>query len=90
MTFGTVTTAKTRLKADNNATPGVYSGNMYFKGASISQLVCLINVYPHCEQFITYECFVSASINDFLLSPNSEKMTYLSGAAHEEHMCACA
>ena len=52
--------------------------------------MCLINVYPHCEQFVKYECFVSALIDGFWLSPDSEKMTYWSGAAHEEHMCACA
>ena len=74
--------SENKTLADNNATPGVYSRNMYFKGASISQLVCLINIYPHCEQFINYECFVSALMDGFWLSTNSEKMTYRSGAAH--------
>ena len=89
MTFMTVTIAKTRLW--RTVMPLRESTREIRTSKERAYLNwCLINVYPHCEQFVKYECFVSALIDDFLLSPNSEKMTYLSGAAHEEHMCACA
>ena len=38
---------------------GSYRRDIYYTGASLSQLASLTSVSSHCEQFIKYECYHS-------------------------------
>ena len=78
-----------RTLVDGYEKRGNYSRDIHYKGANISQLVSLINVSLHCEQFIRYECIGSTLIDGFWVSRDSIEMTYWSGAAPKSHMCAC-
>ncbi|XP_066021831.1 neurexin-4-like isoform X2 [Pocillopora verrucosa] len=78
-----------RTLVDGYEERGNYSRDIHYKGANISQLVSLINVSLHCEQFIIYECRGSTLIDGFWVSRDSIEMTYWSGAAPKSHMCAC-
>ena len=39
--------------------PGSYSRDIHYTGASLSQLASLTSVSSHCEQFIKYKCYHS-------------------------------
>ena len=81
--------SESRTLVDESEGEGSYSRDIHYKEANISQLVSLINVSLHCEQFIKYECRGSTLTDGFWVSRDSIKMTYWSGAAPESHMCAC-
>ena len=78
-----------RTLVDGYEKRGNYSRDIHYKGANISQLLSLINVSLHCEQFIRYECIGSTLIDGFWVSRDSIEMTYWSGAAPKSNMCAC-
>ena len=81
--------SENRTLVDNYSYPGSYSRNISYKGASIPQLVSLVNVSQQCEQFIKYECLGSTLKDGFWVSRDSDVMTYWSGAARGSHKCAC-
>ena len=55
----------------------------------MSQVVSLINVSKHFEQFIKYECFGSTLNDGFWVSRDSVEMNYWDGAAPDSGKCAC-
>jgi len=74
--------------------PGCYSRDIHYTGVSPSQLVSLIKVSAHCEQFIKYECYNSmlvrgSDIHAWWVSRDSTKMTYWGGASPGSGKCAC-
>ena len=81
--------SESRTLVDESEGEGSYSRDIHYKEANISQLVSLINVSLHCEQFIKYECRGSTLTYGLWVSRDSIEMTYWSGAAPESHMCAC-
>ena len=71
--------------------PGSYSRDIRYTGASLSQLASLARVSSHCEQFIKYECYDSRLFRDGMgwwVSRDSTKMTYWGGAS-VSGKCAC-
>ena len=73
--------------------PGSYSRDIHYTGASLSQLASLTRVSSHCEQFIKYECYNSRLLynNNFYgwwVSRDSSQMTYWGGAS-VSGKCAC-
>ena len=78
-----------RTLVDGHENRGSYIRDIHYKGANISQLVSLINVSRHCEQFMRYECIGSTLMDGFWVSRDSIEMTYWSGAAPKSHTCAC-
>ena len=68
---------------------GSYSRDIHYKGVTVSQLVGLINVSKHCEQFIKYECLASTLNDGFWVSRDSVEMNYWGGAAPDSGKCAC-
>ena len=73
--------------------PGSYSRDIHYTGASLSQLASLTRVSSHCEQFIKYECLKSVLLyNDkpygWWVSRDSIQMTCWGGAS-ESGKCAC-
>ena len=81
--------SESRTLVDGYEGKGSYSRDIHYKGATISQLVSLVNISQHCEQFIKYECRGSILKDAFWVSRDSVAMTYWSGATPENHMCAC-
>ena len=71
---------------------GSYSRDIHYTGASLSQLASLTRVSSHCEQFIKYECILSALFQNAYygrwVSRDSQKMTYWGGASGSGR-CAC-
>ena len=74
--------------------PGNYSRDIYYTGASLSQLASLTRVSLRCEQFIKYECFHSMLLRSngedpfgWWVSRDGDKMTYWGGAT-ENGKCA--
>ena len=76
------------------SSPGSYSRDIRYTGASLSQLASLTRVSSHCEQFIKYECYhsvlqlYSSSPYGWWVSRDSTKMTYWGGAS-VSGKCAC-
>ena len=73
--------------------PGSYSRDIHYTGASLSQLASLTRVSSHCEQFIKYECHGSVLLNNnnpygWWVSRDSAKMTYWGGASGSSK-CSC-
>jgi len=71
---------------------GSYSRDIYYTGASFSQLASLTSVSSHCEQFIMYRCYHSRLRKDEMawwVSRDSSKMTYWGGASPGSGKCAC-
>ena len=73
---------------------GLYSRDIHYTGASLSQLASLTRVSSHCEQFIKYECYHSVMFTRYgayawWVSRDSSKMTYWGGASPGSGMCAC-
>lgn len=74
--------------------PGSYSKNVTYRGPTIIQIVSLIQVSVHCEQFIKYECRHSVllwrdSPYGWWVSRDGGKMTYWGGATPGSNKCAC-
>ena len=70
---------------------GSYSRDIYYTGASVSQLASLAKVSSHCEQFIKYECYNSVLLYNqygWWVSRDSTKMTYWGGSS-ASGKCAC-
>ena len=72
---------------------GNYSRDIYYTGASPSQLASLTSVSSHCEQFIRYECYFSTLFREggyaWWVSGDSTKMTYWGGASPGSGKCVC-
>ena len=71
---------------------GSYRRDIYYTGASLSQLASLTSVSSHCEQFIKYECYHSMILRSeyaWWVSRDSSKMTYWGGALPGSGKCAC-
>ena len=70
--------------------PGSYSRDFHYTGASLSQLASLTSVSSHCEHFIKYECHKSGFwFARWWVSRDSAKMTYWGGASPGSGKCAC-
>ena len=73
--------------------PGSYSRDIHYTGASLSQMASLTSVSLHCEQFIKYECYHSVIFRyggyAWWVSRDSTKMTYWGGASPGSGTCAC-
>ena len=72
---------------------GSYSRDIYYTGASLSQLASLTRVSSHCEQFIKYECHGSVllyngNLYGWWVSRDSQKMRYWGGASANDK-CVC-
>ena len=88
--------SESRTHVSGYGSPGSYSRDIHYTGASLSQLASLTRVSSHCEQFIKYECYHSVllwryySINPYgwWVSRDSVKMTYWGGASISGK-CAC-
>ena len=83
--------SRTFVKGYNS--PGSYSRDIHYTGASLSQLASLMitRVSSHCEQFIKYECYNSMIFRygyAWWVSLDSTKMTYWGGASGSGK-CAC-
>ena len=48
--------SETKTLVDGYDSPGSYSRDIHYTGASLSQLASLTKISSHCEQFIKYEC----------------------------------
>ena len=71
---------------------GSYSRDIYYTGASLSQLASLTRVSSHCEQFIKYECYNSRLLRNGMgwwVSRDSTKMAHWGGALAGSGKCAC-
>ena len=85
-----------RTLVDGYESPGSYSRDIHYTGASLSQLASLTRVSSHCEQFIKYECIASVLFSNennvasgWWVSRDSTKMTYWGGASPGSGKCAC-
>ena len=85
--------SETRTLVDGFKTPGSYSRDIHYTGASLSQLASLTRVSSHCEQFIKYECYYSVllgyGVYGWWVSRDSQKMTYWGGASPGSGKCEC-
>ena len=84
--------SESRTLVQGCETPGCYSRDIHYTGASLSQLASLTRVSSHCEQFIKYECRGSrifSGIFAWWVSRDSTKMTYWGGASPGSGKCAC-
>ncbi len=84
--------SESRTHVYGYSSPGSYSRDIHYKGASLSQLASLTRVSSHCEQFIKYECYNSMSVGRgyaWWVSRDSSKMTYWGGASPGSGKCAC-
>ena len=71
---------------------GIYSPDVHYTGASLSQLASLTRVSSHCEQFIKYECIdtmFEMGVNAWWVSRDSSIMRYWGGASPGSGKCAC-
>ncbi|XP_068677031.1 roundabout homolog 1-like [Montipora foliosa] len=85
--------SESRTYVKGYSSPGSYSRDIHYTGASLSQLASLTRVSSHCEQFIKYECYHSVLLlNNYpygwWVSRDSVKMTYWGGAS-VSGKCAC-
>jgi len=84
--------SRTRVPSYEDKSKGIYSHDVHYPGASLSQLASLTRVSSHCEQLIKYECFrtmFEMGVNAWWLSRDSSKMTYWGGASPGSGKCAC-
>ena len=79
--------SESRSHVNGYYSPGSYSRDIHYIGASLSQLASLTRISSHCEQFIKYECYNSVLLYSYYGSPygwwvsrDSTKMTYWGGA----------
>ena len=85
--------SESRTFVNGLCSPGSYSRDIRYTGASLSQLASLTRVSSHCEQFIKYECYHSVLLSNnnpfgWWVSRDSTKMTYWGGAS-VSGKCAC-
>ena len=83
--------SESRTYVNGYESPGSYSRDIRYTGASLSQLASLTRVSSHCEQFIKYECHDSVLYRSqvaWWVSRDSAKMTYWGGAS-VSGKCAC-
>ena len=84
--------SESRTHVQGCESPGCYSRDIHYTGASLSQLTSLTKISSHCEQFIKYECYHSVLIGvgyGWWVSRDSTKMTYWGGASPGSGKCAC-
>jgi len=84
--------SESRTHVKGYDSPGSYSRDIHYSGASLSQLASLTRVSSHCEQFIKYECYDSMIMSSgyaWWVSRDSSKMTYWGGASPGSGKCAC-
>lgn len=86
--------SESRIQTITCDPPGCYRRDINYTTASMDQIVSVINVSAHCEQFIRYDCMNSLLLNDGMLvgwwvSRDGEKMKYWGGAPPDSGMCAC-
>ena len=86
--------SESRRHVNGYGSPGSYSRDIHYTGASLSQLASLTRVSSHCEQFIKYECYASVmfaryGVYAWWVSRDSNKMTYWGGASPSSGKCAC-
>ena len=85
--------SENRARVEGFESPGSYSRDIHYTGASLRQLASLTSVSSHCEQFIKYECrhsgFWFANPYGWWVSRDSAKMTYWGGASPGSGKCAC-
>ncbi|KAL9975060.1 hypothetical protein ACROYT_G012176 [Oculina patagonica] len=85
--------SESRTYVKGYSSPGSYSRDIHYTGASLSQLASLTRVSSHCEQFIKYECYDSVmfryGVYAWWVSRDSTKMTYWGGASPGSGKCAC-
>ncbi|XP_067054143.1 neurexin-4-like [Acropora muricata] len=85
---------ETRTLVDGFDSPGSYSRDIHYTGASLSQLASLTKSYSHCEQSIKYECYHSRLFKNqqvpfgWWVSRNKSNMTYWDGASAAGSKCA--
>ena len=86
--------SESRTYVNGYESPGSYSRDIRYTGASLSQLASLTRVSSHCEQFIKYECHDSVLYRSqvtqvaWWVSRDFAKMTYWGGAS-VSGKCAC-
>ena len=85
--------SESRTFVNGDYSPGSYSRDIHYTGASLSQLASLTRVSLQCEQFIKYECYYSVLLYNnnpygWWVSRDSVKMTYWGGAS-VGGKCAC-
>ena len=84
--------SENRTRVKGYESPGSYSRDIHYTGASLSQLASLTAVSLRCEQFIMNECLHSGmyrnQVWDWWVSRDSSKMTYWGGAS-VNYKCAC-
>ena len=83
--------SESRTLVDGYDSPGSYSRDIHYTGASLSQLASLTRVSSHCEQFLKYECYGSLLFRGgfaWWVSRDSNKVTYWGGASRSGK-CAC-
>ena len=85
--------SENRNRVKGFESPGSYSRDIHYTGASLSQLASLTIVSLRCEQFIKYECRNSVVWFDnphgWWVSRDSAKMAYWGGASPGSGKCAC-
>ena len=84
--------SESRTHVKGYESPGSYSRDIHYTGASLSQLASLTRVSSHCEQFISYECRYSQFFRGsfgWWVSRDSIKMNYWGGASPGSGTCAC-
>ena len=84
--------SESRTHVKGYESPGSYSRDIHYTGASLSQLASLTRVSSHCEQFISYECHYSQFFRGSIgwwVSRDSIKMNYWGGASPGSGTCAC-
>ena len=84
--------SESRTHVSGYSGDGSYSRDIYFTGASLTQLARLTRVSKNCEQFIKYQCLDSRIFRSgppaWWVSRDSAKMTYRGGAS-TNGKCAC-
>ena len=84
--------SENRTLVDGFDPHGSYSRDVFYTGATWSQIVALISVSAGCRQFIKYECFGSALFKGgagWWVSRDGERMDYWGGASAGSGKCAC-
>ena len=85
---------ETRTLVDGFDSPGSYSRDIHYTGASLSQLASLTKISSHCTQSIKYECYHSRLFKNqqvpfgWWVSRNKSNMTYWDGASAAGSKCA--
>ena len=88
--------SESRTLVNGCDSPGCYTRDIHYTGASFSQLTSLARVSSRCEQFIKYECLGSALVYNnapygWWVSRDEATMKYWGGASPGSggQICAC-